>query len=184
MKDEMYAQFPMLKKRFPKYADYAGKTIQQLFKADELKGALLKKAEYMQTALLINDGDGRFHLEALPIRAQFSPVFAILVEDLDGDGHPDIFLDGNFYGVKPQVGRYDASYGCFLKGDGKGHFTYLTPEQSGLFVRGEVRDVALIPGKNHTQYILIARNNDNALLFRRISKSTSDKKKNVSNSDR
>lgn len=168
LRDELYAALPMLKKRFPKYADYAGKTMAQLFKPEELKNALVKKATWMQTSVLINEGNGKFDLKPLPIRAQFSPVYAILVQDMDGDGRPDIFLGGNFYGVKPQIGRYDASYGCFLKGDGKGHFTYLTPEQSGLFVRGEVRDIQAIPGKNGKAYILVARNNDTALLFEKI----------------
>jgi enediyne biosynthesis protein E4 len=168
LKGDMVMQMPILQKKFLKYSDYAGKTIQQIFTPDQLKNALVKNAEYMQTAVLINDGHGKFTLHALPLRAQFSPVFGILIKDLDGDGKMDIFLGGNFYSVQPQIGRYDADYGCFLKGDGHDHFTFVPPSKTGLFMTGEVRDITDINGKNNNNYILVARNNDTALLFKKV----------------
>jgi len=145
-----------LKKKFPKYADYAGKTIQQVFSPAQLQHAIVKKAYYLQSAVLINQGNGKFNLKALPIQAQFSPVYGILTGDLDGDGIPDIYLGGNFYSVIPQI-----------KGDGRGNFTFIPPAQSGLFVRGQVRDIGQISGKNGNSYILVARNNDTPVLFKR-----------------
>ena len=44
---------------------------------------------------------------------------AILCEDLDEDGVLDLLLAGNEYQADVMIGRYDASYGCFLKGDGQ-----------------------------------------------------------------
>jgi enediyne biosynthesis protein E4 len=41
----------------------------------------------------------------LPVEAQVSPIFTIVIDDLDGDGMADLFLGGNFYGLKPEVGR-------------------------------------------------------------------------------
>lgn len=165
LRDNLLRQIPSLKEKFPHYSDYAGKTIQQIFTPEQLKGAIVRNAYNMQSSVLINEGNGNFILKPLPSRAQFSPVYAIYAGDMDGDGKVDLFLGGNMYSVKPQVGRYDASYGTFLKGDGKGNFTYLTPEQSGLFVRGEVRDIKAIKGPDGKMYLLVARNNDKALLF-------------------
>jgi len=166
-KSEIAAQLPsIMNKRFLKYADYAGKTIQEIFTPEELKGALVRDAKYLQSAILMNKGNGRFELQALPVQAQFSPVYGILASDLDGDGNTDIFLGGNFYSVKPQIGRYDASYGCLLKGVGKGQFRYIPPQESGLFVKGEVRDIVRITGKDHRSTIVVARNNDTLLLFK------------------
>ena len=51
------------------------------------------------------------------MEAQFAPVNAIVCNDLDGDGIKDILLAGNEYQTEVMTGRYDASYGCFLKGD-------------------------------------------------------------------
>lgn len=165
LRNDLLMQIPSLQKKFPHYSDYAGKTIQQIFTPEQLKGAVVRNAYDMQTSVLINEGNGKFELKPLPLRAQFSPVYAIYAGDMDGDGKVDLFLGGNMYSVKPQVGRYDAGYGVFLKGDGKGNFKYLTPEQSGLFVRGEVRDVKEIDGPNGRKFLLVARNNDKALLF-------------------
>lgn len=167
LRGELVMQIPSLKREILHYKDYAGKTMKQLFTPAQLKGAIVRNAYYMQSAILINDGKGKFSLKALPVRAQFSPVYGIYAADMDGDGKTDIFLGGNLYSVKPQVGRYDASYGVFLKGDGRGNFTYLPPEESGLFVKGEVRDVKAIRGKDNKPFILVARNNDKAILFKK-----------------
>ncbi|MEM6631998.1 MAG: hypothetical protein AAF694_20145, partial [Bacteroidota bacterium] len=78
----------------------------------------------------------------------------------------DIWLGGNFYGVKPQVGRYDASRGTLLRGTDNRSFEYMEGKKSGIYVRGEVRDAEVIPTSTGNQ-LLVARNNDTALLFRK-----------------
>ena len=104
-------------------------------------------------------------MQPLPIRAQFSPVFSILVTDINNDGIKDLFLGGNFYGVKPEIGRYDANYGVSLLGTAKHGFNYLPATKSGLFILGEVRDVSTINTKNG-KLIIVARNNDALQLFK------------------
>ncbi len=76
-----------------------------------------------RSAVFLNDGKGHFTIEALPMEAQLSPVYAAVVYDLNGDGFKDIFLAGNFYGLKPQTGRFDASYGTLLLGDRTASFS-------------------------------------------------------------
>jgi len=39
----------------------------------------------------------------LATEAQVSPIFIVVIDDLDGD-MTDFFLGGNFYGLKPEVG--------------------------------------------------------------------------------
>lgn len=104
-------------------------------------------------------------MSPLPEMAQISPVFGILVTDLNGDGNNDLFLGGNFYGLKPEVGRYDASYGVTLEGNGNGAYKYIRPIKSGLFIKGQVRDVKEIQSGKEP-LILIARNNDSLQIFR------------------
>jgi hypothetical protein len=103
-------------------------------------------------------------MEPLPMEAQFSPVYGMVVKDFDGDGKPDILLGGNFYQSKPEVGIYDASYGLLLKGDGQGKFKALSSEESGILVKGAVRDVNLIT-INKKPVAVFAMNNEGLKFF-------------------
>ncbi len=86
--------------------------------------------------------------------------------DIRGDdGNIDLLLGGNLYHVKPEVGRYDASYGNFLEGDGKGGFKVVPPAISGFRLEGEIRDIQSIQTPAGT-VLLVARSNDPLQLFR------------------
>ncbi|MEY4885515.1 MAG: hypothetical protein RL151_824, partial [Bacteroidota bacterium] len=78
---------------------------------------------------------------------QFSPVFAILTGDFDGDRKIDILLAGNDEGMAVIPGRADASCGLLLKGDGRGGFTSVSIQQAGVFLTGDVRYLQSISGK-------------------------------------
>jgi hypothetical protein len=164
LRDDIIGQLPYLKKRFLKYNDYAGKTIDEVFTKDELSHAQKLTVDETRSCIFYNNRKGGFNKTVLPMMAQISPVFGILVTDLNGDGIEDIFLGGNFYGLKPEVGRFDASYGVTLMGNKQHGFNYVKPAASGLFIRGEVRDVKIIPTPK-ANYILMARNNDSLQIF-------------------
>ncbi len=166
LKDEMESQMPVLKKKFLKYETYAGKSIEEILTTDQINHAKVLSVEQTQTSIFINDGHGNFTMQALPIMAQLSPVFGITVTDLNGDGKKDIFMAGNFYGLKPQTGRLDASYGTSLINTGNHQYTYLKPKQSGLFVKGEARDIVLIRSALGDDLILVGMNNDKPYLFK------------------
>lgn len=165
-KPEITAQLPALRRSILKYADYADKTYDSLFSPQMLKRSIAYEANELRSAILWNDGGSRFQLAPLPWEAQVSPVFGIVAHDLDGDGLMDIWLGGNFYEMKPQVGRHDASRGVFLKGDKNRSFRYVPPRSTGLYVEGQVRDAALIR-VNNEETMLVARNNATALLFQK-----------------
>lgn len=166
LKDEMESQLPQLRKKFLKYSDYAGKPIEAIFSPEQLKAATVLQVEQTATCIFMNDKKGNFSMQALPLIAQFSPVYGIAVADLDGNGQQDIFLAGNFYGLKPQTGRLDASYGTLLLNKGKQQFDYMPPRKSGLFVRGEARDAKIISGANGERYMAVSINNDKLRVFR------------------
>ncbi|MBS1669406.1 MAG: VCBS repeat-containing protein [Bacteroidetes bacterium] len=170
MKGELQAELPQLKKKFLKFSDYAGKSIDQVFSEEELKKATVLKVDQTQTVAFLNDGKGNFTMQPLPQRAQFSPVFGIFASDLNGDGIKDLFLVGNFFGVKPQTGRFDANYGTTYLSDSKNQLNYMEPKESGLFVRGEARDIAPIKTANGDTMIIVAMNNDALYLFKKEKK--------------
>jgi hypothetical protein len=78
-------------------------------------------------------------MKDLPVRAQVSTIQSFQVQDFDKDGNPDILVAGNFYSPDFMTGRYDASIGLLLKGDGKGGFMPLSSRESGVSLKGDVR---------------------------------------------
>ena len=164
-KMEITQQLPNLRKQILKYEDYSSQTYESLFPANTREASIAYQAEYLQSAVLWNEGT-QFSLQALPVEAQVAPVFAIAVNDWNDDGHADIWLGGNFYALKPQVGRHDASRGVFLTGMGKKRFRPVSSAMSGINIKGEVRDAVILP-VGQRPVMLVARNNDEVLIYRR-----------------
>ena len=164
LRHDLVMQMPPLKKKYLKYENYQGQQIKDLFEPEVLEKSIQLEAQTLATSLLLNQGDGTFRLQALPAEAQRSPVYGLLVEDFDQDGHLDILCGGNFFEAKPEVGRYDASYGLLLKGKGTASFEVLAAQQSGLRIGGAVRDlVAFKAGEKNK--VLVARNNEEVLVL-------------------
>jgi hypothetical protein len=160
LRQDLIKSLPYLKKKYLKYEDYKLQTINDIFTKEQLKNAVILEANQMQTGIFINNSDqsgraGKFKFQALPIEAQFAPVFAIEIFDFDKDGNQDILLGGNFYRAKPEVGRYDGSHGLFLKGNGRNKFKSIKATNSGFFIKGEIRDFQRIGNQ-----IFIAKNNN------------------------
>ena len=119
----------------------------------------------MESCVMINTGKGSFNLISLPPEAQFSPVYAVMADDLDRDGYCDMLLGGNQYRAKPETGIYDAGYGVFLKGNPAGIWQPVPLVTSGFFVRGEMRDLKILNIKG-SPIIAVARNNDNLQFYK------------------
>jgi len=63
------------------------------------------------------------------------------------------------------LGKMDAGYGLYLRGDGKGSFTAVREVESGFLVPGQARDIQRIRTRKGSIYI-VSRNNDRPLIFR------------------
>jgi len=165
LKHELVMQLPSLKKDFLYYKDYAGKTVEQVFGKPALAQAIKHEAFTLASCLIINNGDRSFEMIPLPPEVQFSPVFSILVEDFDDDALPEILLGGNFSGTKPEEGRYDANRGLLLDPLNDYAFKLLSPERSGFFIEGEVRDMHLVRSNDNTRKVVVAKNDDSVKAF-------------------
>ena len=129
--------------------------------------ASAKKEAVTWTAstVFLNRG-AKFDAVELPFQAQLSPVFGIAAADFDGDGHLDLALAQNFFGTRPDEFRMDSGRGLVLRGDGKGGFTALSAQESGVEVYGEQR-AALSADFNNDQKpdLLILEHAGRARLF-------------------
>jgi enediyne biosynthesis protein E4 len=163
--DELSGQITGLENKFPKYSDFGGKTVKQIFGKNALDHSVVKKAEMFESCLFLNNGNGTFKNYKLPTEVQFSSVRDILVKDIDKDGNPDLVLAGNDYLVRPSYGRYDASYGWCLLGHKNHGFDVLMPIKSGLKIEGDARKIVSIDiaGKH---YIVAAVNNGDLQIFK------------------
>jgi hypothetical protein len=164
LKHEMQEEIPSLKKDNLKHKDYARKSIQELFSKEVLDKSRVKLFNYSHSIVAINNGNGQFTIQPLPYQAQLSVVNAILCTDINKDGRVDLVLGGNKSDFPPQFGELDASYGDVLLNNGKGGFTWLPPQQTGIVVNGVVRDIAMIPGTG-LNYLLFLRNDDYPVLY-------------------
>lgn len=154
LRDEITKQMISMRSRFQNYKSYAAATMNEVLTQEERKGALRLQANYLQSAILLNQSNGRFTLEPLPIQAQVSVLNGIVVEDFDGDGNLDVVINGNDYGTEVSVGRYDALNGLYLKGDGNGNFSPLSILSSGIFISGNGK--ALVTLKSQSGKCLLA----------------------------
>jgi hypothetical protein len=157
-------QVPSIKKKFLLNKDYAHATADDIFQGKGKEGLLKLHCNETRTCYFENTGNGKFVKHVLPVEAQFAPVNAIICEDLDDDGYKDLLIAGNEYQAEVMTGRYDASYGLFLKGDGK-KFIPVPAVKSGFMVRGDVKDLALLKSPTNKNLILAAVNNDSLRVF-------------------
>jgi hypothetical protein len=164
LKHDMEDEIPSIKKQNLKHADYATRSIQQLFPAAQLDSSLVRTFNYCSSVVAFNEGNGRFRIQRLPTMVQLSSVNAALVTDVNHDGHPDLILGGNEFGFLPQFGRLDGSFGHLLLGDGKGHFSWTDPARSGLDLPGQIRDIVPLQGKDHV-YLLFLQNDQYPVLY-------------------
>lgn len=163
LRHDITKQLPHLNKQFLKYQDYALKTIEDIFPEEQRKNMLTLVVKEMETVVLLNQ-DNYFEKVELPKEAQYSPTYAIAIEDFDRDGHLDIITGGNLFEAKPEIGRYDASRGLYLQGDGKGNFKTISAQYSGLDIEGQIRDLKTMM-INGQSCLVVARNNDTVQIF-------------------
>ncbi|TDH23492.1 RNA-binding protein [Segetibacter sp. 3557_3] len=152
-------QVPLIKKKFLYHKDYARATFVDIYDARAKEKMVTLTCDETRSCFFENTGNGKFTKHILPQEAQFAPVNAIICDDLDGDNIPDLLLAGNEYQADVITGRYDASYGCFLKGRTNKKFTYVPPSRSGFIVRGDVKDMAMLKTAKQ-KLIITAVNND------------------------
>ncbi len=167
-RDDMLSQLIFLKKKFTSYTSYANATIGDLLDASQLARATVFTANTLSSGVLLNQGDGECSFQALPLEAQFSPIYAIEIKDFDQDGQRDILLGGNLSSSRVKFGEIDANRGLILSGTGSGQFVPLSQQLSGLNVRGDVRDVKIFDNAVGETLLLVARSNASVLMYRGI----------------
>ena len=167
LKQELAKQIPSIKKKNLNYSDYSKKTFQELFAKEVVDNSIQKTVNIQESVIAINKGNGKFEIKALPKEVQFSCVNSISALDVNKDGILDLILGGNQYEFKPQFSRLDANYGSVLLGNKNETFSWIPYNQSGFFIKGEVKQIKIIKDKNKKVSIIAVVNDNTPKIFRR-----------------
>ncbi len=165
IRDDLLKQMISLKKKFTNYKSFATATMDDILSPEQKQGALRLKANMMQSCYLRNEGNGKFTIIPLPKEAQVSVLNGMQVDDFDGDGNPDVIINGNDYGTEVSTGRYDALNGLMLKGDGKGNFKPLSILQSGIYIPGNGKALVKLQSSNGKYLLAASQNKDDLKVF-------------------
>ncbi len=153
-KDELERAIPVLKKAYLNYSEVAGQTVQYMF-YDLFKDYKELTAEVLASSCFINDGKGNFTRKDLPAPLQFAPIFAFA--PVDNGATKNYLAAGNFYGVIPYEGRYDALQPSLFSYN-KNNLSFAYQSQLSSIV-GEARDAKWITTAGGKKVLLLARNN-------------------------
>ena len=158
-RDDLIKQVPQMKKKFPDYTSYAKATLSDVLSKQEQSRSYIAKAFLFASVYLQNNGKGQFEVRNLPKEAQIAPIYGIVINDFNRDGKLDVLLSGNNFGAEVGLGRYDASKGTLLWGDGNGGFLPVPPQVSGLKLNGDIRGATTLKINDRFVYVF-SRNSD------------------------
>jgi hypothetical protein len=161
LRNDLLSQLPSQKKKYLKFNDYKNQQLEDIFSKGQLRNSTELLVYEFQSMILINNGNSFFERQPLPMEAQFAQVYAIEIGDFNRDGIKDVLLGGNLSRAKPEWGINEASYGLLLEGIGLGKFKPISLAQSGLAIRGEIRDIKKVGDDK----VIIVKNNGAVQIF-------------------
>jgi enediyne biosynthesis protein E4 len=159
---EIVDAFPGLNERIQSHHEFAETAFEDLFTAEQRRGESRFEAHTFESSLLFKNND-RYELKPLPLEAQISPIFSVIADDLNRNGHPDLLLLGNFFNHKSE--RLTGNHGLLLSGNGNLEFEFVPYADSGIQISGQVRDTAVFRTE-FGKFIMFARNNEELKLYK------------------
>jgi len=159
--DDLSKQMIFLKKKFTSYDSFAGKSIAEVFGKKVLEKATELTVNELRSGFLKQE-EGSFVFVPFNHELQLAPILDFLSYDFDSDGKTEVLAAGNYFGVKPNQGRFDSFSGALIKGENN----ILLGDNIGLnFTQKSVRHLNIIKFKNQA-YLLVTINNDQAQVYK------------------
>lgn len=165
-RNEIITQISAMRARFKTYKDYATVNFEKSFLPSELASAYVVVSNNFESSYIENLGEGKFSIRPLPVEAQLAPNYGMVPLDFNHDGHQDLLVVGNSYATDVSTGRYDASLGLGLLGDGSGNFSAVSWENTGFLVDGDSKGLAQLQTAEGSPLIIATTNSDRLRIFR------------------
>jgi hypothetical protein len=165
-KPEMEKALPLIEAAFPTYHEFASATLADVVGDQALASAQELSANTVDSVVLRNEGAGRFAVEPLPILAQVSPGFGVVMTDFNADGFTDVYLVQNSYSPRHEIGRWDGGISVLLTGQPDGRLSVVPFAESGLVVPGDAKSTVLsdLNGDGWPD-VVVGVNDSNVLAF-------------------
>ena len=157
-------QMPFISEKFETYKSFASASLVDILGEEKIDEGIKLKCVDFYSYILWNDG-GKFTFQKLPPLAQSAPINDMVIDDLNGDGHQDLFLVGNDYNTEYETPRLDAGRGFVLLNSGNKTFEVASVQESGVYNPGDARKVRKISYQGKTMMV-VANNNDKLGLYR------------------
>ncbi|TDN83051.1 VCBS repeat protein [Salegentibacter sp. 24] len=152
--DELVGQLSYLRKKFPEYKDFAGKSVEEIFGTKALEDAKLLEVHTLASGYLLNQ-DGKFIFKPFKNSLQVAPILAFLKADFNKDNEDEVLVAGNYFGVTPYHGRFDALAGNIITNNG----SILKGVDLGLnLTQKSIRSLDIIDF-NGINYLMVSLNN-------------------------
>ena len=135
------AALPPIRENILTFEALGKSNVRNAFGSSVEKAAYLDVAEF-RSGIFINKSNEPMEFIPLPVKAQLTASFGVVVEDFDGDAFQDVFLAQNFFATNPEYSRSDSGRGLLLRGNGNGGFRAVSSIDSGIKIYGEQRACA------------------------------------------
>jgi hypothetical protein len=152
--DELASQLVFLKKKFTSYKQFAGKPIHKILNKKMLDKAEVLKVEKLKSGYLKNN-NGNFKFVPFKNELQVAPITSFLKYDFYNNKKEAVLVGGNYFGVTPFHGRFNAFSGAIIKDKNN---IELTPNLGMSFSNKAVKNLSIIHLKNEP-YLMVTFNN-------------------------
>ncbi len=156
-------QSPFFRKKFNTYKGFALADIETLLSKEEREASTEMTINDDKSYLLRNQGENGWQMHALPIEAQWAPIYG--ATQLKKEKQSEILLVGNDYGNEPFYGPMDAFSGVHLRSE-KNQLKVVSKAHSQFEVPGNARDIKNIRTQDGSRLVLVAQNNGKLLAFK------------------
>lgn len=136
--DDLFAQVPLLKKKYTYYEEFAKASVTDLFGQSAIAESDKYELDELRSMVYLKE-DAGFKPVPLPNEIQYSSVFAMHGEIENGKGR--FYFGGNTFKMKPQLGRSDGSMGWAVAVKGEAGSELSFSQCKPLFIEGQIRSI-------------------------------------------
>lgn len=151
----------LVRKKFTTYNAFSEQDLEGIFSKEILDGSTLLTVDELASGYLENY-NGKFQFHKFGDELQLAPITELLKYDFNNDGEDEILTAGNFFGVIPFHGRFDANAGNIIAKNGK----IISANTLGInLTQKMVKGLNIITIGNE-KYLIVTVNNGKSELYK------------------